>query len=494
MLGVAEFPHVVDRSGSTSKIEQPTWPGHASALPALGDRFGVSWHGRSVLVIGLAKSGVAAAKWLQRMGCRVRVTELLDHAVLHTLATQLRESGIEHIELGHHTAKLCEDAEIVVVSPGVPESALPIRWAQERGIPIISEVELAFRFCVAPIVAVTGTNGKSSVVTLIQRVLRAAGRPAVACGNLGIPFSEMLPTLVPNAIAVVEVSSFQLLWCDQFRPTISVLLNVGTNHLDRHRDRDQYVAAKARLFQRQTPEDYAVLNGRDAEVLKLSQHLHAQRVWFGIAENHHTHFPLSPFTCQALSENAQAVLQVGRILGVPDPLIYQVIREFEGLEHRLEYVTTTGGVRVVNDSKSTTPESFLYALDRCPGPVVPIIGGRDKGLDFGPLGVALAQERIRGVVLIGESRQRLRALVNGSAIVRECETLDDAVQEAMELAHPGDTVLFSPSCASFDMFRNFEERGRIFKQLVHQWQRPVSRNGSSPAPSSHGARTHGSGV
>jgi UDP-N-acetylmuramoylalanine--D-glutamate ligase len=261
-----------------------------------------------------------------------------------------------------------------------------------------------------------------------------------------------------------------LLWCEAFRPTIGVLLNLGTNHLDRHHDRQHYMAAKARLFQQQTPHDHAVLNGRDAQVVSLSQSLRAQRVWFGANRTNPPALWLDPTTCRALSENAQAVLQVGRLLGVPDPLSYQVIRGFRGLPHRLEYVATIHGVSVVNDSKSTTPESLLYALNRCLGPVVVIMGGKDKNLDFGLLHTALQQERIRGVVLIGESRRRLRALINGSAITRDCETLEAAVQEAMRLTHPGDTVLFSPACASFDMFRNFEERGQIFKQLVHQLQ------------------------
>jgi len=171
------------------------------------------------------------------------------------------------------------------------------------------------------------------------------------------------------------------------------------------------------------------------------------------------------------------------VLGIPDPLVYQVIREFQGLEHRLEYVTTVQGIRFVNDAKSTTPESLLYALQRCQGPVVPIVGGRDKGLDFTPLKAALAQDRIRGVMLIGESRKQIRTLLNGSTTSRECETLAEAVEEAAKLARPGDTVLFSPACASFDMFRNFEERGRLYKQLVRALPNDSSPNGHHQAPS-----------
>ena len=443
-------------------------------MPSGIDRCGVDWQGRTVLVVGLGKSGVAACRLLRRLGCHVRVSELRDSEELRGVADRLRESGVEQVELGCHSRRVLKGCDAVVVSPGIPESALPLRWALAGGVPVLSEVELAFRFCMAPVVGVTGTNGKSSVVTLIQRALETAGRPSVACGNLGIPFSAVLPSVTTNTIAVVEVSSFQLLWCEEFRPAIGVLLNLGVNHLDRHADRDSYIAAKARLFHRQTPQDYAVLNGGDPAVVNLSKRLVSQRVWFGTGGENPPRFRLDPATCRVLPENAQAVLQVGRVMGVPDSLIYQVIREFRGLEHRCEYVATIRGVRVVNDSKSTTPESLLYALERYPGPVVPIVGGKDKGLDFSPLAGALTQERIRGVILLGESRPRLKALLNGHSAVRECEMLDDAVRAAIGLAHPGDTILFSPACASFDMFRNFEERGQRFKQLVGQLERKKS--------------------
>jgi UDP-N-acetylmuramoylalanine--D-glutamate ligase len=421
------------------------------------------------LVVGLGKSGLAACRLLQQVGGRVRVTEQRDTEALQILAGRLRESGVEQVELGHHSRRTLAGCDVVVTSPGIPESALPIQQAQALGIPILSEVELAFRFCAAPLVVVTGTNGKSSVVTMIQRVLDAAHRRAVACGNLGLPFAEVVLSVTTDTIVVVEASSFQLLWVEEFRPAIAVLLNLGTNHLDRHRDRSRYVAAKARLFARQTPQDYAVLNGVDPDVRRLAGRLVAQRVWFGApGPANPSRFRLDPATCRTLSTNAQAVLQVGRLLDVPDPLIYQAIRAFPGLEHRLEPVATVRGVRLVNDSKSTTPESLLYALACVPGPAVLIIGGRNKGLDFLPLQHALTQARIRGIVLIGESRATLRQLLNGSPTVKECSTLEQALSQAMALAHPGDTILFSPACASFDMFRNFEERGEAFKELARR--------------------------
>ena len=439
------------------------------AAPVLTDVFGYSWEGRRVAVVGLGRSGLAAAELLCRAGARVRATDSLDTDELRTARTSLHRLGVDDIELGGHSARVVEDAELLVVSPGVPESSEPIRWAAEHRLPVLSEIELAFHFCRAPIVAVTGTNGKSTAVTLIAEVLKTARRPAIACGNLGTPFASVVGRLNPQVVAVVEVSSFQLLGCDRFRPKIGVFLNLGANHLDRHRDPQAYLAAKTRLFARQTPEDRAVLNGRDPRIAALGERLHAQCIWFGENRSNPPAFLLAPETQRAFPDNAQAVLQVSRLFGIPDPLTWQVIRSFHGLEHRLERVTTLRGIHFVNDSKSTTPDSSLYALEQTAGDVVVILGGRDKHLDFTTLAERLHDERVRGVVLLGESRGRLRQLLNGSTTVRETQTLEDAVREAEALAAPGMTVLFSPACASFDMFRDFEDRGRAFKAIVQRF-------------------------
>jgi UDP-N-acetylmuramoylalanine--D-glutamate ligase len=418
--------------------------------------------------VGLGKSGVASAGLLNRLGCRVRVTDARRSSALETWSDSLQVSGVEAVELGGHTAAFIDASQLVVVSPGVPESSEPVQWALARSIPIISEVELAFHFCPSPIVAVTGTNGKSTTVTLIARVLNAARRSAVACGNIGVPFSSILDQLTPSTVAVVEVSSFQLLWCHRFRPRIGVLLNLGTNHLDRHHDPNAYLAAKARLFARQTSEDYAVLNGADPRIVEASEAWQAQRIWFGENRSNPPVFHVESSTSQSLTASAQAVLQVGRLFDIPDPLTWQVLRSARPLEHRLESVATIRGVHFVNDSKSTTPESLLFALMQTRGDVVVILGGRDKALDFTGLVEPLHAARVKGLVFVGESRARLRALLNGSpaAPSRECASLEDAVQAATALAAPGTTVLFSPACASFDMFRDFEERGRIFKAIV----------------------------
>jgi len=429
------------------------------------DRFGRSWADRRVTVVGLGRSGRAAAELLRRVGASVRVTEASQGGELADAQAALSAQGIE-VEIGRHSRRMIEDADAIVVSPGIADSSAPIRWALDAGLPVLSEIELAFCFCPSPVVAVTGTNGKSTAVTLIAEIAKASGRQAIACGNLGIPFASVVDRLTPSALAIVEVSSFQLLRCERFRPRIGLLLNIGTNHLDRHHDPDAYFAAKARLFQRQTPEDWAVLNGSDPRIVALGERLPARRVWFGDNRSNPPALRLADETRAALPDSAQAVLQVARLLEIADPLAWQAIRSFRGLEHRLEHVATLRGVHFINDSKSTTPDSLLFALSRTPGSLVVILGGRDKGMDYGVLAGPLHDGRIKGAVLIGEARSRLRALFNGSPTVVERQTLAQAVETAAELAEPGTSVLFSPAAASFDMFKNFEERGRAFKEIV----------------------------
>lgn len=430
------------------------------------DRFGRSWIGRRVAVVGLGRSGIAAARLLHTLGCRVLATDAKETPAVRHAEASLRALGIETIEVGRHTKSLIESAEAVVTSPGVPEATGPLPWAVERGIPILSEIELAWLFCPAPVVAVTGTNGKSTVVTLLAEVLKAAGRHAVACGNLGLPFSSIIESLTPQSVAVVEVSSFQLGWCDTFRPKIAALLNIRANHLDRHRSAQAYAAAKARLFQRQTPEDVAVLNGADDAVRQLADGVLGRHVWFAENRSNPAAWRLEPGTLRALSLGQQAVLQMARVLGVPDPLTWQVMRGFRGLEHRLERVAALRGAWFVNDSKSTTPDAVLYAVRQTPGRLIVMAGGRNKGLDLRPMGAVFHDPRVTGVVLLGECRDQLRALCNGHAEVRVAETLEEAVVAAVALAQPGTTVLFSPGCASFDMFTDFEDRGRRFKAAV----------------------------
>jgi len=437
------------------------------------DVFGKSWEGRRVAVIGLGKSGLAAAELLCRLGCKVSATDAADNPSLNQARIFLQEQGVIKVELGEHSSDLIEQSELAVLSPGVSESAPPVQLAKRLGIALMSEIELAFHFCPSPIVAVTGTNGKSSSVTLIADLLKASGRHVVACGNLGIPFSSIVGQLGPDSIAVVEVSSFQLLQCRRFRPFIGVLLNLGINHLDRHEDLSDYHQAKTRLYQAQGPGDWAVLNGADKKIREqVGVGLKAQCVWFGEDRTNPLGFSISPNMMRIFSPVSQAALQVGRIFGIPDPLVWQIIKEFRGLEHRLEYVTAVRGREFINDSKSTTPDSLLFALQRVQGRIVLIMGGRDKRLDMGGVVQAIKDERIIGVVLIGESRKRLADLLNHNGMngtkIEESGTMEEAVHAAWRLAAPGTKGLLSPAHSSFDMFRSFEERGHTFKRIVDQ--------------------------
>lgn len=438
----------------------------AGGLKNLLDAQGSSWLGRRVTVAGLGKSGEAAARLLCRAGARVRISELGQGGSLRARAEALKEAGVDAVELGGHCEAFVAKSELVVISPGIAETSPILRFARDHSIPVLSEIELAFLFCKAEVIAVTGTNGKSSVVTMIAKLVQGIGRQAVACGNLGLPFSEVAADLASEALAVVEVSSFQLTRCERFHPRIAVLLNLGTNHLDRHQNHIEYRRAKERIFQRQGSSDWAVLNGSQPEIVALAHKLKAQRVWFSNNQDNPPEFHLSDASLSALNENAQAVLQIGRVLGIPDPISWQSIRAFRGLEHRLERVGTVRGVTFINDSKSTTPDSFLYALSRVNSPVVCILGGRDKGLDFHLLVEACLGKQVRSVVLLGECREHLAKLLGSGVEFRQAESLQEAVQCARELASPGETVLFSPACASFDLFESFESRGRAFKDLV----------------------------
>ncbi len=449
------------------------------------DVFGQSWVGRRVAVVGLGKSGMAAARLLCRVGADVRVTDFLDTPELRKRCETLKDQGVLAAELGEHSRKILEQSEWIVLSPGIRDDIPLLKWAHAEGLPILSEIELAFHFCKAPIVAVTGTNGKSTVVSLITEVLRAGHIEAIACGNIGIPFSSVVGQLTEQHVAVVEVSSFQLLHCWRFRPYIAVLLNLGSNHLDRHGDIESYHQAKERLFRRQRSSDWALLNAEDERVVQLSERVRSQCVWFGQNRNNLVEYQLSDNSLKQLSEPAQVALQVARLVDIPDPLSWQVIREFKALEHRLEEVAYVQGTRFVNDAKSTTPESTLHALNTTTGEVVLIVGGRDKGLNEQPLLDMIAKRPVKGVVCLGEVADRwtpqLMQLVNGNGLrVQQVKTLSEAVTVAWQWAGSGGTVLFSPACARFDMFSSFEDRGSQFKQCVRNLSPSVT---SVPHPS-----------
>jgi len=418
---------------------------------------------RTVTVVGAGRSGLAATRLLLRHGARVRLTEQADTTALRSHLTALRRewpAAELTIECGGHTPSCLEDSTLVVTSPGVRPTAAPLQWACAAQLPMVSELELASWYCSAPIIAVTGTNGKSTVTSLLGQLLTTAGRPHVVCGNIGLPLSRAVEVLTSQHWAVVEVSSFQLEHCATFRPTVAILLNITPNHLDHHRSFEEYVAMKYRLVARQTASDWAILNSDDPLVRQAARATRASTLWFSGRQS---------------SGSLQAVSRVAQLLGIAPEVTQQAVAQFRPLPHRQEVITVTReGIRYINDSKSTTPASLQFALEQLPGPLVLIAGGRNKGLRFEDVAVTIARlnrqsaphPQVRCAIVLGESRDELQRLVSSLIPVTVVASLAEAVETAWQQAHAGDTVLFSPGCASFDMFHDFEDRGTQFTQLV----------------------------
>lgn len=440
--------------------------------------------GEPVLVVGLGKSGQAACEWLARRGCRVRVTESRQTPELAALARRLAERGIA-VEVGGHTERFCERSRMVVVSPGVPPSAVPLVWAAARGVPVIGELELAARFCPGRLVAVSGSNGKSSVASWIGAMLQMAGCPSVVAGNIGVPLVSRLPAIGRETTVVVEVSSFQLEHVERFRPSVALLLNVTPNHLDRHHGLEAYVAAKRRLLTQQRPWGWAVLNADDPVCRALRPAVRGRLAEFSLRQPVRGAYragrelvlvlrarrvPVATVDDVVLPgehhvANALAAIAVGGLLGLDPVVMREAIRQFRGLPHRLEPVTTWHDITFVNDAKATTVEAGLRALAACPGRAVLIAGGKDKGSDFSGLTSAAART-VRAAVVIGVDGPRLADVLRPIVPVSQARGMAEAVQQAARLARPGDWVLLSPMCTSFDMFRDFEHRGEAFVRAV----------------------------
>ncbi len=406
--------------------------------------------GKNVLVVGFGRSGLASAGLLSSLGARVWVSDNHDNPVTRANLAGLKSSAIK-VELGKHSRDFVKGKDIVVVSPGVPACSLVLIWAKEKGIPVISEIELAWILCPAEIIAITGTNGKTTVTTLIGKVLEAEGKRVFVCGNIGRPFCSLVEEMQPGDFVALEVSSFQLETIDRFKPRICALLNLSRNHLDRYKDMPDYLAAKKRIFKNQDSSDYLVLNYDDPVIRDLAEESVAKIIYFRREAG--------------LDHNQSAVLAITSILGIERDLALRVFRDFKGVPHRLEEVRNLNGIKFINDSKSTTTEATLWALNNLAGPLVLIAGGREKGNDYS-LVAELARKKVKAAILIGEARAGIKKALSAGIATQEAATLEEAVGKAYALAKPGDCVLFSPMCKSFDMFSNYEERGDIFKSLV----------------------------
>jgi len=441
--------------------------------------------GRRVLVVGLARSGLASCRVLREAGALVKATDSRPCDAIRKEAQELNLQGIE-IETGAHTVDFAKDCEVVVVSPGVPLGIDLIKWARASGRTVIGEVELAWCLSNARFAAVTGTNGKTTTTSLLGEML-ARHHPKVRVGgNIGDPISGIAAGLGRDWLVVIEVSSFQLDTCLSFSPDVSLLLNITPDHLDRYETYEDYVRSKARLFMNQTEGDYAIVNLDDADSLAAAREATCKRLYFSltrevaegafvrgesvvvrVGKNERELFATGDLRIRGPHNlaNALASSLAATVLDTPPEAIRRAVREFEGLEHRYEFVTDVGGVEFINDSKATNVDSLRWALETAERPVVLIAGGRDKGGDFEKVR-SLVERKVKAVVAIGEAGDKLRNTFSGSVDFRTAGDLEEAARLALRLASPGDTVLLSPGCASYDMFRDFEHRGTVFKAIA----------------------------
>ena len=415
--------------------------------------------GKKVIVIGLARSGMCAANLLKDFGAIVSVTDSADNPALRERAEDLRSKGIA-VEIGRHTVDFIRGQDLAVVSPGVHPESIALLWAREFNIPVISEIELAWRSCPAEVIATTGTNGKTTVTTLIAEVLNAAGKKALALGNIGRPFSQEVRSLQAGDFVSLEVSSFQLETIDRFRPKVSVILNLTSDHLDRYKDMSEYLAAKKRIFKNQSADDYLVLNYDQPELRALVKESKAKTIFFGKTYSSQDNPEQS-----SLNPNQLAVLAVCGILGVSREICLKVFAGFKGVEHRMEKVDNISGVDFINDSKATNVDSTVWALNNTVKPAILIAGGRDKNSDYKTI-AGLIRQKVKLMVLIGEARDKIRSALEGVLPMQEASSMEEAVRSGFKQALPGDCVLLSPMCASFDMFENYEHRGKVFKEIV----------------------------
>jgi UDP-N-acetylmuramoylalanine--D-glutamate ligase len=445
--------------------------------------------GRRVVVAGAARSGVAAAELLVRRGARVTLTETRSS---FDEAARLRGLGVD-LELGGHRPETLAAADLVVVSPGVAVEQPAFDAARRRGIEIIGELELAWRWVQGPVIAITGTKGKSTTTTLVGRMLGAAGRRVLLGGNIGVPLSAQVDESTPATTHVVEASSFQLETTTTFRPWIALWLNVADDHLDRHPSIEAYTAAKARIFANQTADDWAVVNADDARVMERSEGIAARRVQFSpsgrIAEGFVVDgawivkrtqtgaerlIPTSAveLTGRHMLHNVVAAAAIASLAGAAPADMVEALTGFQGLEHVMEPAGRVGDVRFVNDSKATNVEAARRSIESFAGGVVAIVGGRFKGGDFRALRESLAS-RGRAVVAIGEAAPLVREAVEGTVPVIDAASMTEAVERAYAAASGGGVVVLAPACASFDWFRDYAERGHAFKRAVLELKQRV---------------------
>jgi UDP-N-acetylmuramoylalanine--D-glutamate ligase len=441
---------------------------------------------KRVLVVGLGKSGLAAARFLKARGAVVTVSDARPATLIAELPQLLEEGFV--VESGSHGLLTFRRQDLIVVSPGVPMDVPELMTVRAVGARIIGELELGARFLQGEVVAITGSNGKTTTTTLVGEILKADGRPTRVGGNIGRPVVELVPESTAETWSVLEVSSFQLETVETFKPRIAMVLNITPDHLDRHGSFEAYWAAKARITEFQTGEDFLVLNAEDVKAQGVAAKTKAQVYWFSgkrrVKQGAFVHGesvffcasegaqpePVLPVAEIPLAgahnvENVLAAVCAARLAGVTAEVIRAAVAAFKAVEHRLEFVREVAGVRYFNDSKATNVDATAKAVEAFKGGVWLILGGKDKDSDYTTL-APLLRERVKTVITIGSAAEKIERELAGVTKIESAETLERAVALAQAGAVAGDTVLLAPACASFDQFKNYEERGRVFKALV----------------------------
>lgn len=428
---------------------------------------------KNIVVVGLGMSGFAVARFLKKRGATVIVTDKAEKDKLEAYAPVLHEMGVK-MELGQHRIDTFEKSDLIIVSPGVPHNILPIKRAALKGIPILGEIELAYRFIREPVVAVTGTNGKTTTTTLLGDMLKKSGQRVFVGGNIGNPLIDYVDKGEKAEIIVAEVSSFQLDTIDSFRPKVSVVLNITEDHLDRYSDFAAYARAKARIFENQKQSDVAVFNGLDPFIGSICKDIKSKKLSFynqmvDDAEINTFFKSLDYSSIKLLGkhnlENAYAASLAALTIGGSLEGIQSALSNFKGLLHRLEHVASINAIDFFDDSKATNVDAVAKALETFSKPIILIMGGRDKGSNFQILR-DLVRQRVKKLIVLGEAKEDILFALGDITPTKSASLMEDAVLSAYHAASPGDVVLLSPACASFDMYDSYARRGEDFCRAV----------------------------
>ena len=443
---------------------------------------------KKVLVVGAARSGIAAAQFLVSKGAKVTLTDAKSAQQLGEVVQKLESQGVNLALCGQYPDPLIQGYQLLVVSPGVPPTAPPIARAYQENLPVMGELELAFRFAEAPIIAITGTNGKTTTTSLVGEILKDAGINTLVAGNIGLPLISEVENYQSEDCIVAEVSSFQLEGTKTFRPKVAAILNITPDHLDRHLTMENYINAKAKIFANQMPFDYTVLNYDDSITVDLAEQSMGRVIFFSrkhtlntgvYIQNGYIMVSMDGVTTEIVPveklnipgghnlENALAAVACTFVMGVGAEQLARTLSSFSGVAHRLETVAEIKGVRYVNDSKGTNPDASIKALESFNEPIILIAGGLNKGSDFTQLAQTI-KEKVRVLILLGEHGHEIKKAVEDQGFNTFVTVQDylEAVKVAHNVAKPGEVVLLSPACASWDMFKSYEERGDLFRELV----------------------------